>query len=122
MELADGEGGALWATFCASSLKVRERTPPIVLVLLPAWLQINLVNLVEEIKPIPMAVAILLVLASLLSWTIVLSKWSSFGKARRLNRLFLRVFRKATNLQAVAAAQRAVHPRAAGCGLRFRLW
>jgi biopolymer transport protein TolQ len=73
-------------------------------VLLPAWLQINLVNLVEEIKPIPMAVAILLVLASLLSWTIVLSKWSSFGKARRLNRSFLRVFRKATNLQAVAAA------------------
>lgn len=73
-------------------------------VLLPAWLQINFVNLLEEIKPIPMAVAILLVLASLLSWTIVLSKWSSFGKARRLNRSFLRVFRKATNLQAVAAA------------------
>lgn len=71
---------------------------------LPAWLQVSFVNLLDNIKPVPLVVVVVLVLASLLSWTIVFSKWSTFGKARRLNRLFLRSFRKATNLQAVAAA------------------
>ena len=46
----------------------------------------------------------LLVLFSLLSWTIVFSKWGLFKKAQQDNRSFLRAFRKASNLQAVALA------------------
>jgi biopolymer transport protein TolQ len=46
----------------------------------------------------------LLVLFSLLSWTIVFSKGSVFSRARNNNRKFLRAFRKANNLQAVAMA------------------
>jgi biopolymer transport protein TolQ len=45
-----------------------------------------------------------LLLFSLLSWTIVFSKGSVFSRARRENRAFIRAFRKANNLQAVALA------------------
>ncbi len=73
-------------------------------VLLPAWLQVSFANLFENIKPVPMAVIAILVLGSLLSWTIVFAKLGLFGKAKRQNRSFLRAFRKASNLQAVALA------------------
>jgi biopolymer transport protein TolQ len=43
-------------------------------------------------------------LASLLSWTIILAKWFLFRRARSSNRRFLRAFRKAPRLDAVAAA------------------
>jgi biopolymer transport protein TolQ len=71
---------------------------------LPAWLQVSLVNIFENIKPVPMAVIAILVLGSLVSWTVVFAKLGSFGKAKRQNRSFLRAFRKASNLQAVALA------------------
>jgi biopolymer transport protein TolQ len=73
-------------------------------VLLPAWLQVSLVNIFENIKPVPLVVIAILVLGSFVSWTIVFAKWGGFGKAKRQNRSFLRAFRKASNLQAVALA------------------
>jgi biopolymer transport protein TolQ len=51
-----------------------------------------------------MTVLFLLLLLSLLSWTIVFSKWSRFRQARASSRLFLRAFRKAPGLEAVAVA------------------
>lgn len=51
-----------------------------------------------------MAVIAILVLGSLVSWTVVFAKLGFFSKARRQNRSFLRAFRKASNLQAVALA------------------
>ena len=74
------------------------------LVLLPAWLDISLWDIFENLKPVPLAVIALLLLFSLLSWTIVFSKGSVFSRARRENRAFIRAFRKANNLQAVALA------------------
>jgi biopolymer transport protein TolQ len=44
------------------------------------------------------------VLFSLVSWTIVFSKWGLFRKADHDNRSFLRAFRKSSNLQSVAIA------------------
>jgi biopolymer transport protein TolQ len=73
-------------------------------VLLPVWLDLSLWDLVQNLRPVPLAVIVLLVLFSLLSWTIVFSKSSVFSRARRDNRNFLRAFRKADNLQAVAIA------------------
>lgn len=46
----------------------------------------------------------ILVLFSLFSWTIVFSKSGALSKARRDNRSFLRAFRKAQNIQAIAVA------------------
>jgi biopolymer transport protein TolQ len=73
-------------------------------VLLPVWLDLSLWDIIQNLRPVPLAVIVLLILFSLLSWTIVFSKSSVFGRARRENRNFLRAFRKADNLQAVAIA------------------
>ncbi len=53
----------------------------------------------------PVAIAVLLVLgiASVYSWALIFSKMSSFGKATKQSRRFIRTFRKATRLQEIAA-------------------
>ncbi|MCP5111740.1 MAG: flagellar motor protein MotA [bacterium] len=47
---------------------------------------------------------VILLIFSVLSWAIVFSKWNVFRKARVANRQFLRAFRKANGLDAVALA------------------
>ncbi len=71
-------------------------------VLLPA--DLGLWDIIQNLRPVPLAIIVILILFSLFSWTIVFSKGSVFGRARRQNRSFLRAFRKANNLQAVAVA------------------
>jgi biopolymer transport protein TolQ len=73
-------------------------------VLVPALLQTSFWELVKTTEPIPLTVLALLVILSVLSWTIILSKWASFNSARAANRRFLRAFRKANGLEAVALA------------------
>ena len=65
---------------------------------------INIWELVKNYGPVPMTVLGLLVMFSLVSWTIILSKLAIFRRARNANLRFLRAFRKATRLDAVAAA------------------
>ncbi len=67
-------------------------------------LQVSLWELVSRAKPIPMATMVILLIFSILSWAIVFSKWNVFRKARIANRNFLRAFRKANGLEAVAVA------------------
>jgi biopolymer transport protein TolQ len=71
-------------------------------VLAPA--DLALWDIVQNLRPVPLAVIAILILFSLLSWTIVFSKTSIFSRAARANKNFLRAFRKASNLQAVAMA------------------
>lgn len=61
-------------------------------------------DLLQNLRPVPLAVIGILILFSLLSWTIVFSKGSVFSKAQKSNRSFLRAFRKAPDLQSVALA------------------
>lgn len=72
------------------------------LVLLPA--DLGLWDIIQNLRPVPLAIIVVLILFSLLSWTIVFSKTGVFGRAARANKNFLRAFRKANNLQAVAMA------------------
>ena len=65
---------------------------------------LSLWDLFLNLRPVPLAIIALLIIFSLVSWTIVFSKSSVFGKAKRENRSFLRAFRKANSLQAVALA------------------
>src|ERR1017187_10366924 len=46
----------------------------------------------------------ILAIFSLLSWAVIFSKWAVFSRVRSANRVFLRAFRKAANLDAVAMA------------------
>lgn len=67
-------------------------------------LQVSLWEMVSRAKPIPMAVFVMLLGFSILSWAIVFSKWNVFRKSRLANKQFLRAFRKANGLEAVALA------------------
>ncbi|MEP7367534.1 MAG: MotA/TolQ/ExbB proton channel family protein [Acidobacteriota bacterium] len=66
--------------------------------------QVNSWDLISQAKPVPMAVMALLLLMSILSWGIIFSKYGLFSKAGRGNLSFLRAFRRATGMEAVALA------------------
>ncbi len=63
----------------------------------------TLTGMLSIIGPIAIAVLVLLLIASLYSWTVILAKMSTFKKATQASRRFVRVFRKATRLQEIAA-------------------
>jgi biopolymer transport protein TolQ len=62
-----------------------------------------LMEMLSNIGPIALGVLLLLLISSLYSWTVIFGKISTFGKATRESRSFIRAFRKATRLQEVAA-------------------
>ncbi|MGD0520695.1 MAG: MotA/TolQ/ExbB proton channel family protein [Terracidiphilus sp.] len=70
-----------------------------------SWTQSSsaLMEMLSNIGPVAMAVLVLLLAASLYSWTVILNKISTFGKATKESRRFVRAFRKATRLQDIAA-------------------
>ncbi len=74
------------------------------------FLQYSIWDMVSRAKALPLTVLGLLLVASVMSWAVVFSKWLSFSKARTSNRRFLRAFRKATGLQAVAVASEQFRP------------
>ena len=62
-----------------------------------------LVEMVINSGVVAQAVLLLLLLASLYSWTVILGKMSTFSKATKESRRFVRAFRKATRLQEISA-------------------
>ena len=67
-------------------------------------LQVHFWDLIRTSEPIPIVVMGLLLVLSILSWTIIFSKWSTFRQARAANRMFLKAFRKTPELRSVAVA------------------
>ena len=62
-----------------------------------------LVEMITNSGAVALAVLVVLAIASIYSWALIFSKMSSFGKAAKQSRRFLRTFRKATRLQEIAA-------------------
>jgi biopolymer transport protein TolQ len=73
-------------------------------------LQTDIWNLVSTGTPLTYAVLGFLLLGSIYSWTIIFSKLSAFGSARRTDVRFLRAFRKAAGLEAVMVASEQYRP------------
>jgi len=67
-------------------------------------LDVNFWELVKDSDPTTFGVLGILLMFSLSSWTVILAKWARFRSARRANRQFLRAFRKAPSLDAMATA------------------
>src|SRR6202021_2719305 len=63
----------------------------------------EIVDLVGETGPVAKVVLFILLLFSVISWAIILSKWSLVRRARVQSGRFVRAFRKAQRLQDVAA-------------------
>jgi biopolymer transport protein TolQ len=73
------------------------------------FLQLEIWDLIQSTGPLPKAVLAILIGFSLVSWAVILSKWSTFRRARSANRSFLRAFRKAPSLESIAAASEQFH-------------
>ena len=74
------------------------------LFLLPAlFIGGDIVDLVGETGPVAKVVLLLLLVFSLVSWAIILSKWSLLRRAKGRSGRFVRAFRKAQRLQDVSA-------------------
>lgn len=60
--------------------------------------------MIAQAGPLSIAVMAFLAVVSVFSWTLIFSKWQIFKKARASNAMFIRSFRKADALPAVAQA------------------
>ena len=60
-------------------------------------------EMVHNSGPVAFTVLVLLLIASIFSWTIMFSKWSSFRKAQIQSQRFIRAFRKSTRLSELAS-------------------
>lgn len=69
-----------------------------------------LMEMVRNSGPVAFAVLILLLIASLFSWSIMLSKWRYFSRARKESTRFLRAFRKSGRLSEIAAVAEQFQP------------
>ncbi len=67
-----------------------------------AYLQMSIWELVLGASLLSKLVLLILFVASVLSWTMILAKWSQFRNAHGANNAFLRAFRKAPNLDSIA--------------------
>ena len=70
----------------------------------------EIVDLVMETGPVAKVVLLLLLAFSVLSWAIILSKWSLVRRARVQSGRFVRAFRKAQRLQDVSAVAEQFKP------------
>jgi len=70
----------------------------------------EIVDLVRETGAVAQAVLVILLAFSLVSWSIILSKWSVLSRARSQSGRFLRGFRRAQRLQDVQAAAEQFRP------------
>jgi len=72
-----------------------------------AWIALvvggEIIDLVGQTGPVAKTVLLLLLAFSVLSWAIILSKWSLLRRARVQSGRFVRAFRKAQRLQDIAA-------------------
>lgn len=60
-------------------------------------------DLMGKMSPVALFVLALLLIASLYSWTVILGKMGTFGRATQESRKFVRAFRKATRLHEISA-------------------
>jgi len=70
----------------------------------------EIVNLVLESGPVAKIVLVCLLVFSLFSWAIILSKWGSLRRARVQSGRFVRAFRKANRLQDVSTVAEQFKP------------
>jgi len=70
----------------------------------------EIVNLVLESGPVAKIVLLCLLVFSLFSWAIILSKWGSLRRARVQSGRFVRAFRKANRLQDVSTVAEQFKP------------
>ncbi|HEY1940353.1 MAG TPA: protein TolQ [Candidatus Angelobacter sp.] len=67
-------------------------------------------NLIRQTGAVAQVVLVILLVFSVMSWSVILTKWASIRQARAQSGRFLRAFRKAQRLQDVAAVSEQFKP------------
>src|ERR1700749_5294151 len=67
-------------------------------------------NLIRQTGAVAQVVLVILLIFSILSWSIILTKWASIKRARTQSGRFLRAFRKTQRLQDIAAISEQFKP------------
>jgi biopolymer transport protein TolQ len=70
----------------------------------------EIVNLIRNTGVVAQVVLVILLLFSILSWSVILTKWGALRRARAQSGRFLRAFRKAQRLQDIAAVSEQFKP------------
>jgi biopolymer transport protein TolQ len=70
----------------------------------------EIVDMVRQMGAVAQVVLVILLIFSILSWSVILSKWSSLRRARRQSGRFLRAFRRAQRLQDIAGVSEQFKP------------
>jgi biopolymer transport protein TolQ len=70
----------------------------------------DIVDLVRETGPVAQAVLLVLLIFSLISWAIILSKWSVLRRSRVQSGRFVRAFRRAQRMQDVNSVSEQFRP------------
>ena|SRR6478752_6949188 len=70
----------------------------------------EIINLIQQTGGVAQVVLVILLIFSILSWSVILTKWSSLQRARAQSGRFLRAFRKAQRLQDIAAVSEQFKP------------
>jgi biopolymer transport protein TolQ len=76
----------------------------------PAASSSAVMEMLHNSGPIALAVLVLLLIMSIFSWTIMLTKAGAFRRARGKSQAFLRAFRKSTRLSEIAAVSESYKP------------
>ncbi len=69
-----------------------------------------LADMLHNSGPVALTVLVLLLIASIFSWSVMFSKWRSFREADAQNRRFVRAFRKSGRLSEVSAVAEQFRP------------
>ncbi len=72
--------------------------------------QVSYKEIASGMSPLSLGVIALLLIFSILSWTVIFSKWSTLRQARAADTRFLRAFRKASGLEAMMIASEQFRP------------
>lgn len=72
-------------------------------ILMASFVGGEIVRMVSQSGPVAKVVLVILLLFSVFSWSVMLSKWAAIKRAHRQSGHFLRAFRKAARLEDVAA-------------------
>lgn len=75
-----------------------------------ALLELNLPDILKSSTPLSLSVLVLLVVVSVLSWTIIFSKFKLLKQSQDVNSKFLRAFRKANAFDGAMAASEQFRP------------
>ncbi|GGA59692.1 protein TolQ [Edaphobacter acidisoli] len=69
-----------------------------------------IVEMVHNSGPVAFTVLVILLIASIFSWAIMLTKWKSFNRAQTQGQRFIRAFRKSSRLSEIAAVAEQFKP------------